>query len=93
MERTKGAQTYWFIGYLIPFNKPQRRYGNFKMLEDITNDESLQPQPNDYIFRHSKVGPDYIYYRFSGKHQKWIRQMEILEYRQNIKQENLYFIQ
>jgi len=83
MERLKNPKSYWFIGYLIPYNKPQRRYGNFSCLSDIIVETTLNCMPNDYIFRRSSSGIDYIYYRLNLK-REWERLSEVIEYDSDI---------
>lgn len=83
MERLKRPCSYWFIGYLIQHNIPQRRYGNFTCLSDIMAETTLRCQPNDYIFRRSTTGIDYIYYRLNFK-KEWVRLVEVIEYDPNI---------
>ena len=56
MERTKQVQSYFFVAYLIPYNKPQKKYGNFQIIEDILKDSTLRLSINDYIFKKSKGG-------------------------------------
>jgi len=93
MERLiKPKISYWCTGYLIPYNRPQIRYKPFSKVDEIFADKMLRPQPNDYIFRLTKRGEYFIYYRYSDDH-KWLRRKEVMEYDQNIIYKNLKYIQ
>lgn len=94
MERTKQApqpQSYFFVAYLIPYNKPQKRYSRFKTISDILEDKTLRNQHNDYIFKQSKGGFIYAYYRFTKK--GWVELPEVIEYEQHIMHTDLKYLQ
>lgn len=90
MERTKQVQSYFFVAYLIPYNKPQKKYGNFQTIEDILKDSTLRLSINDYIFKKSKGGFLYIYSIFTKK--GWKELPEVIEYEQDIIHTDLFYI-
>jgi len=91
MERLNNSNPYWFTGYLISYNLPQRRYGNFGSSANILNDTTLRPKLGDYMFRRSSSGLLYIYYAFTKK--GWERLPEIMEYDQNVRYHQLNYLQ
>lgn len=91
MERRNKPCSYFFIGYLIQYNKPQRRYARFKSMAEIFEDETLKIQPNDYIFKKSKGGFIYVYYLFTKK--GWKELPEIIEYDQDSIHTDLKYLQ
>ena len=91
MERRNKPCSYFFIGYLIPYNKPQRRYAKFKSTVEILEDETLKMQPNDYIFRRAVGGNIIVYYRYNAK-RGWLRLPEEIEYDQNIIHTDLKYL-